>query len=78
MTIIRIYLQMVLMIICICNRINEKAARRAVDAGARSPREVLAQNGCDFNCGKCKCAMGEFLATEMDKRVEKSALIAAE
>ncbi|MEO9970957.1 MAG: (2Fe-2S)-binding protein [Hyphomonadaceae bacterium] len=66
------------MIICICNRINEKAAKQAVDAGARSPRAVLAHHGCDFNCGKCKCAMGEFLAAEMDKNPENSGLIAAE
>jgi len=71
-------LQIILMIICICNRINEKAAKAAVDAGARSPREVLAKNGCDFNCGKCKCAMGEFIAAEMDKRIETIELVAAE
>ena len=71
-------MQIVLMIICICNNINSKAARKAVDAGARSPREVLAKNGCDFNCGKCKCAMGAFIADEMDKRVESIDLIAAE
>ena len=66
------------MIICICNNINEKAAKAAVNAGARSPREVLAKNGCDFNCGTCKCAMGEFIATQMDKRIESIELIAAE
>lgn len=71
-------LQMILMIICICNNINDTAARKAVDAGARGPREVLAYNGCDFNCGKCKCAMGGFIAAEMDKRVETIGLVAAE
>jgi len=53
-------------------------SKAAVDAGARSPREVLAKNGCDFNCGKCKCAMGEFIAAEMDKRIETIELVAAE
>lgn len=71
-------LQIILMIICICNNINGRAAKEAVDAGARSPREVLAKNGCKFNCGKCKCAMGEFIAAEMDKRIESIDLIAAE
>jgi len=66
------------MIICICNRINEKAAKEAVDGGARSPRAVLAHHGCKFNCGKCKCAMGEFLADELDKNPANSELIAAE
>ena len=66
------------MIICICNNINEKRARKAIDAGARSARDVLAKNGCDFNCGSCKCAMAEFLSKEMDKRVETIGLVAAE
>lgn len=66
------------MIICICNRINETNAKAAVMAGARSPRDVLFHHGCDFNCGKCKCAMGSFIASEMDKNPENVALIAAE
>ena len=66
------------MIICICNRINEKAAAEAVEAGARSPRAVLAHHGCKFNCGKCRCAMGEFIADALDKNPEDSELIAAE
>ena len=69
---------MPLMIICICNRINSKAAKEAVDAGARSAGEVLAHHGCQFNCGKCRCAMGEFLASELDKNPKNSALVAAE
>ena len=66
------------MIICICNNINEKRARKAIEAGARSARDVLRKNSCDFNCGSCKCAMSEFLAKEMDKRVETIGLVAAE
>ncbi|MEM7662322.1 MAG: (2Fe-2S)-binding protein [Pseudomonadota bacterium] len=66
------------MIICICNNINERRARQAIDAGARSPREVLAKNGCSFNCGTCKCDMGDFIASEMDQRIESKELIAAE
>ncbi|MEL7128125.1 MAG: (2Fe-2S)-binding protein [Pseudomonadota bacterium] len=71
-------MQIVRMIICICNRINEKAARSAITAGARSPKAVLAHNGCQFNCGKCKCEMGAFIAAEMDKNPEKIGLVAAE
>ena len=78
LTIIRNCAQIRWMIICISNRINEKAAKEAVDAGARSARAVLAHHGCQFNCGKCKCAMGEFLASELDKNPENSALAAAE
>ncbi|MEL6322774.1 MAG: (2Fe-2S)-binding protein [Pseudomonadota bacterium] len=66
------------MIICICNRINEKTARAAVDAGARSPKDVLAHAGCRFNCGKCKCEMGGFIADEVDRRAASPTLVAAE
>ncbi|MEM8636643.1 MAG: (2Fe-2S)-binding protein [Pseudomonadota bacterium] len=66
------------MIICICNNINERRARQAIEAGARSPREVLAKNGCKFNCGTCKCDMGDFIASEMDQHIESKVLIAAE
>ena len=78
MTIIRILLQMVLMIVCVCNRINCKSVRNAVDAGARSPKAVQAHHGCKFQCGKCSCSMGEIIAEEMDRRMPSPALIAAE
>lgn len=66
------------MIICICNRINEKTARAAVEAGARSPKAVLAHAGCQFNCGKCKCEMGSFIAAEADRLMAVPELVAAE
>ncbi|MEM9668055.1 MAG: (2Fe-2S)-binding protein [Pseudomonadota bacterium] len=78
LTIICTLLLLVLMIICICNNINERKARQAIDAGATRPRDVLRRNGCDFNCGTCKCEMGEFIASEMDQRLENAALVAAE
>ncbi|MEO0881087.1 MAG: (2Fe-2S)-binding protein [Pseudomonadota bacterium] len=66
------------MIICICNNINERKIRAAVDSGARSPKDVMQKNGCDFNCGKCKCEIGELIGAEMDQHLEKLALVAAE
>ncbi len=71
-------MQIVLMIICICRRINEKGVRDAVEAGARSPEAVQAHHGCEFNCGKCRCAMGEVIADTLDSRGTELTLIAAE
>jgi bacterioferritin-associated ferredoxin len=66
------------MIICVCNRINCKSVREAVDAGARSPKAVQAHHGCKFNCGKCSCSIGELIAEKMDKVLTAPELIAAE
>ena len=71
-------MQIILMIICICRRINEKGVRDAVEAGARSPEAVQAHHGCEFNCGKCRCAMGEVIADTLDSRGTELTLIAAE
>lgn len=69
---------MVLMIICVCRRINETGVREAIDAGARSPEAVQAHHGCEFNCGKCRCTMGEMIAETVDSFGAEQQLIAAE
>ena len=66
------------MIICICRRINETGVRSAVEAGARSPEAVQAHHGCEFNCGKCRTAIGEKIAETVDGMAPRTALIAAE
>ncbi len=66
------------MIICICRNINDKGVREAVEAGARSPKAVQAHHGCQFNCGKCKCVMGEAIADTLDAMTPELELIAAE
>ena len=71
-------LQIIRMIICICRRINENGVREAVEAGARSPEAVQAHPGCEFNCGKCRCAMGEVIAETLDATASEAQLIAAE
>ncbi|WP_241762409.1 (2Fe-2S)-binding protein [Hyphomonas pacifica] len=71
-------MQMVLMIVCVCNRINCKSVRAAVDAGARSPKAVQSHHGCKFQCGKCSCSMGEIIAEEMDRRMPSPVMVAAE
>ena len=69
---------MVRMIICICNRINCRSVREAVDGGARSPRAVQAHHGCKFNCGKCSTAIGEIISEKMDAEVSSAPMLAAE
>lgn len=71
-------LQIIRMIICICRRINEEGVREAVEAGARSPEAVQAHHGCRFNCGKCRCAMGEVIADSLDSHGTELTLVAAE
>ncbi|MEL7540313.1 MAG: (2Fe-2S)-binding protein [Pseudomonadota bacterium] len=71
-------LQIILMIICICRNINEKAVREAVEAGARSPEAVQAHHGCKFNCGQCRCTMGEVISDTLDSHGTELTLVAAE
>ncbi|MEL7110486.1 MAG: (2Fe-2S)-binding protein [Pseudomonadota bacterium] len=66
------------MIICICRNINEKGVRDAVEAGARSPEAVQAHHGNRFNCGQCRCAMGETIAETLESHGQELSLIAAE
>ncbi len=69
---------MVLMIICVCNRINCRSVREAVDSGARSPKAVQAHHGCKINCGKCSTTIGEMIAERMDRAVSELPVLAAE
>ena len=66
------------MIICICRKINERGVREAVEAGACSPEAVQAFHGCEFNCGKCRCAMGDVIADTMARQLDPDQLVAAE
>lgn len=42
-----------IMYVCICNAINERAVRSALDEGAHNAGAVFARNGCAPQCGKC-------------------------
>ncbi|WP_300375839.1 bacterioferritin-associated ferredoxin [Henriciella sp.] len=66
------------MIICICRRINEAGVQAAIEAGARSPEAVQAHHGCEFNCGRCRTAMGEMISETMDAMPPEPGLVAAE
>jgi bacterioferritin-associated ferredoxin len=41
------------MYVCICNGLNERRIRQAVDNGARTAREVYRALGCEPQCGQC-------------------------
>ncbi len=71
-------MQMVLMIICVCNRINCRSVREAMDAGAHSPLAVQAHYGCRFNCGKCADAISDMIAQRMRPQAADGPLLAAE
>jgi len=66
------------MIVCVCNRINCTSVREAVRDGARSPKQVQAAKGCQFNCGKCKLEISELICDEMEKTLSSQTLVAAE
>jgi len=66
------------MIICICNRINCKDVRKAVQKGARAPKDVQLAKGCQFNCGKCKLEISDLICDEMEKSLSSQSLVAAE
>ena len=66
------------MIICICRRINDQGVKAAIEAGARSPEAVQAHHGCQFNCGKCRTAMGEMISESVDAMPVEPGLVAAE
>ena len=69
---------MVLMIICVCNAINCKSVRAAVEAGADNPKAVQAHHGCKFQCGKCRSSIGEMISETLCERGPAPSLMAAE
>lgn len=45
------------MYVCNCNGLRQRDVRRAIETGARRPREVFARNQCQAQCAKCVCEM---------------------
>ncbi|MEM6683900.1 MAG: (2Fe-2S)-binding protein [Pseudomonadota bacterium] len=41
------------MIICVCNSLNEKKIKSAIQDGAHTPSRVHAKNGAKVCCGMC-------------------------
>ena len=56
-------MQIIRMIVCVCHRLCTKKVEAAIEAGAKSPREVHAYNGVRINCGKCCQMVGDMLRT---------------
>jgi bacterioferritin-associated ferredoxin len=69
---------MVLMIICVCNRINAKAVADAIAAGADAPDDVQAHHGCAFNCGACRSTIHDMIENSAGQHAGRPRLIAAE
>ena len=52
------------MIVCHCNRVNDRAIRAAVCEGACTVDEVAARCGAASSCGGCAPAVEEILDAE--------------
>lgn len=52
------------MIVCHCNRVNDRAIRAAIRSGACSPDEVAECCGAGARCGGCVPAVEEILGEE--------------
>lgn len=50
------------MYVCICNAINERAVKDAIDAGASKASDIYRANGCAPRCGQCVPEMQKALS----------------
>jgi bacterioferritin-associated ferredoxin len=50
-------------IVCHCHRVNDRAVREAVEAGALDVEDVGAHCGAGTRCGSCRPTIGVLLAT---------------
>ena len=46
-----------IMVVCLCNYLNEKKIKHAIDKGARSPQEIYHHCGVEMDCGQCFCTI---------------------
>lgn len=53
LTIIRICTKDTSMIVCLCNRLNDKSVRQAIQTGAQKAEDVHASCGVEVSCGGC-------------------------
>lgn len=52
------------MIVCHCNRVNDRTIRASVRAGACTPEDVAECCGAGASCGGCAPAVEEILGEE--------------
>jgi bacterioferritin-associated ferredoxin len=57
------------MYVCVCNAVTDRQIRQAIDAGARSMRDLRQQLGVCSDCGKCGPCARELL-TEAKRPAE--------
>jgi len=53
------------MYVCICKAVTDSAIRQAVQAGARSLRDLSARTGCSTQCGRCVHVAREVMDTAL-------------
>ena len=49
------------MYICVCNAVNDRQIKKALDEGISSIRDLRAHFGFESCCGKCTCYMRDQL-----------------
>lgn len=47
--------------VCNCNGLRQRDVARAIEAGAKRPRDVFERNSCAAQCAKCVCEMREMI-----------------
>jgi bacterioferritin-associated ferredoxin len=56
------------MIVCVCNRLNDKQVRAAILGGACCADSVYAKCGVERNCGRCQDEIEEMLDEAKDNQ----------
>lgn len=54
--------------ICLCRAVNTRAVCEAIDAGARTVREIGERCGAGTDCNKCTLTIRTLLQQELDSR----------
>lgn len=52
------------MIVCVCNSLNEKKIKSAIQSGATTPARVHAANGTKVCCGMCVPDISSMISSE--------------
>lgn len=50
------------MIVCLCEGVNERAVKAAIEMGARTPAELARSCGAGSSCGQCVPVLRDSLA----------------
>ena len=62
-----------LMIVCVCNRLNESKVREAIACGATCPDRVYAHHGVKKVCGTCQIKIAALVRDETESREMQAA-----